>query len=416
MREQNEANEKVKETYYRHVFTTKFNLSNKPPKTDTCATCDWFHAAISEANDATEKAESERKLKVHKDEAEAGQNLMREMSQDNDEETRVICLDLQQTQPLPRLSTSVTYYRRKMWLYNLCIHDMKRNKSKFYVWDEVTGGRGSVEVVSCLGQWISDEYAANAFEKLVIFSDNCGGQNKNINFIMFLLRELHSSRLSSIVHYYLVPGHSYMACDRAFGNIEKKYQKHGDVYDKATYCDIIKDTIHGGYEVIEMQQANFLDVGGLQKYIVHRKPKAPYNFAKARRFEFQLNYREGYLLGMGYASPLGHVRLMPGTANYRPSKFNLNQVVLGPKYPTPPLMKMGKITDVEALLPYIPPIKSAYLKGIIAVQKALHQAQSTATAAPRPAPARPSRATDSNSDDDPDDPNAFMDYDTEESQ
>lgn len=72
---------------------------------------------------------------------------------------------------------------------------------------------------------------------------------------------------------------------------------------------------------------------------------------------------------MGYTSPLGQVRLMHGSAAYRPSKFNLSEVQLPPKYSTPPLLKITKIKDVEALLPYILPVNSIYLRDVVDKQK-----------------------------------------------
>lgn len=96
--------EKVKESFYRNIFVAKFNLA--------------------EERDA------------HKLVANEEQKLMKNLaiSGNTDNSTRVICLDLQQTQPLPRLSTNEAFYKRKMWLYNLCIYDLKKNKSNAYVW------------------------------------------------------------------------------------------------------------------------------------------------------------------------------------------------------------------------------------------------------------------------------------------
>ena len=37
-----------------------------------------------------------------------------------------ICMDLQQTQPVPRLSIGPAYYKRKLSLYTFCIYDLKK--------------------------------------------------------------------------------------------------------------------------------------------------------------------------------------------------------------------------------------------------------------------------------------------------
>lgn len=107
---------------------------------------------------------------------------------------------------------------------------MKTGKSILYTWDEVTAGRGSIEIASCIKHWIASEYSKADFGKLVVISDNCGGQNKNINMVFNYLHELHSRRLQFIDHFYMIPGHSYMACDRVFGNIEKRIARYGNIH------------------------------------------------------------------------------------------------------------------------------------------------------------------------------------------
>ena len=412
----------VKESFYRHIFTTRFNISFKPPKTDTCSTCDEVNAGIKGAVDAG-NPEAENELKIiledHKKLADEGQRMMREFGRNSDEETRVICIDLQQTQPIPKLSTSVAYYKRKMWMFNLCIHDIKKNKSVFYVWDEVTAGRGAVEIATCIRKWLDVEYGKGDFSKLVVFSDNCGGQNKNIFLVHYYLRELHSARLQDIVHYYLVPGHSYMACDRAFGHIEKEVRLHGDIYDLDTYVSIIEKSVHEGYEVFKVRQDEFLDITALKKYTVQRKARAPFQFSKARRFEFKLHFREGYFMAMGYGmqSPLGTVRLMPGRSKYRPSTFNLNQVPLQPKYDSPVMLKSHKVKDLVTLLNYVPPANSQYLQQVVETQqlflaqeqKQKHRKQSAAREeSESESEEEPDDILDyySHSDDNPDDPDS----------
>ena len=161
-------------------------------------------------------------------------------------------------------------------MYNLCIHDLKANKSKFYVWDKVNEGWGSVEIVACLNRWIEEEYARAPFHKLKVVTDNSGGQNKNINVILYYLKQIHDGKLKIIEHLFLVPGHSYMPCDRAFGNIEKCVRVTGEIYDFEGYCRAIRNAIAAWYTVIVMQRNEFLDVEKLQKLITVRRPRPPY--------------------------------------------------------------------------------------------------------------------------------------------
>lgn len=90
--------------------------------------------------------------------------------------------------------------------------------------------------------WVEEEFAKGEFSKLIVISDNCGGQNKNINVILRYLYQIHSRRLQYFDHYNLVPGH--MACDRAFGVIEKAIRAEGEIYDVDHYCTVIRDAVH----------------------------------------------------------------------------------------------------------------------------------------------------------------------------
>lgn len=368
--EQNYPGEKkVKLSFYRKKFRG-LRLGFSPPMTDTCSRCDSLKVTIKKAPPEG-KGEHEAALKEHLDKAKRGQQLLKSLAADSDPAVRCICLDLQQTLPVPRLSTSVAYYKKKLWIYNLCIHDLKKNENKFYVWDEVTGGRGSVEIASCILKWLNAEFENGDFSVLKVISDNCGGQNKNINLILMYLREIHDGRLAEIHHYYLIPGHSYMACDRAFGNIEKQIRTIGDIYDYRGYCLAISSSTVERQKVIAMRQPEFLNFSILQKEVTIRRPSKPYSFLEARHFVLGLAFREGYQLGMDYEAPLGIVRLQKGTANYRASLFNLRNVVLPPKYEAPIQLKPGKVQHLQDLLAYIPPIGNQYVKFIIDQQQAL---------------------------------------------
>lgn len=108
-----------------------------------------------------------------------------------------------------------------------------------FVWEEVTSECGSVEITSCLKKWIGMEYDERAFEHLIVFSDNCGGQIKNINII--LNYEVHSGQVKNIDHDCFMPGHSFLSCNSAFGNIERKFMRESNIYDSDSYCSVIQN-------------------------------------------------------------------------------------------------------------------------------------------------------------------------------
>ena len=168
-------------------------------------------------------------------------------------------------------------------------------------------------------------------------SDNCGGQNKNINMILMYLREIHSGCFTEIDHY------SYMACNRAFGSIEKSVRATGDIYDFRGYCAAIKESVVERQTVNVMRRQDFFSLDVLQKEITLRRPQAPYGFQDARCFSLKSQFRSGYYVSMGCEGPLGSVRLQKGTTTKNPASFNLTRVIVPQKYDAPRRLKLGKV-------------------------------------------------------------------------
>lgn len=363
--------EKVTQSYYHKTFTKEFNIGFQPPRSDTCSTCDRLTTSINSATNETEKQLLENQRKQHKEKASQGQQLMKDKKEDMHDNVAAICIDLQQTIPIPKLSTNVAYYHRKLWMYNCCIHNLKMNKATMFVWDEVTGGRGSVEIASCLKKWIGMEYDEKAFQHLIVFSDNCGGQNKNINIILNYLHEVHSGRLKTIEHVYLMPGHSFLPCDSAFGNIERKFMRESNIYDFDSYCNIIQNATSSQYRVVRMSRQDFLNIGVLKQCVVNRKPNIEsVSFIEARMFVFNQSYKEGYFIAMTYsAAPLTPVRLMPGKRSFSQHLFDLSLTTLPQKYAAPIVLNVGKLASLKQLLAFIDTAKYPYIKQLISHQE-----------------------------------------------
>jgi hypothetical protein len=59
-------------------------------------------------------------------------------------------------------------------------------------------------------------------KKLICWSDNCGGQNKNQFMLAMYLILIANNDFSEIVHKFSVKGHTFLSCDRDFALIEKR--------------------------------------------------------------------------------------------------------------------------------------------------------------------------------------------------
>ena len=219
---------------------------NKPPRADTCNECDKYKAEMKNfrrSNDRSEErlkaiSDMKSKNKVHLRRSKVPHTWRKEYRKCTDPGVACITVDLQKTLPTPKINTCLQYYKRKLWTYNLCIHDVKTGHASMYLWDESIAKRGSVEIASCMLHYIENEIKPEV-TKLVVFSDNCGGQNKNWTLMCMYLRQIHANRFTRVEHIFMVAGHSYLPCDRDFGHIDR-FIRNKEMYNKDHYARSIR--------------------------------------------------------------------------------------------------------------------------------------------------------------------------------
>lgn len=75
--------------------------------------------------------------------------------------------------------------------------------------------KGANTVANMLYHAIKRELNLDLPDKIFLFSDNCGGQNKN--YMLLIFWSLLSKHLQlEITHLFPVRGHTYCSCDRNF--------------------------------------------------------------------------------------------------------------------------------------------------------------------------------------------------------
>ena len=267
-------------------------------------------------------------------------------------------MDLQQTQPVPKLGTGKAYYKRKLSFYNFCVHDAQNNKSYMYTWEENTAKRGSVEIYSCMFKWLVDHLFSRPDQypkKLKIFADNCGGQNKNNNLCLALLMHVHKGLFERVELSYLVPGHSYNSCDRAFGHIQTQYKKIFAIHTPEEYVDIIKNSNkkQGEIPVYRMQKEDFINIEifvtrKASTRLAHIKATTEKMFQRATQIVVKKELHNGYILKNSFniADECGtKIGVTPSDKN--DEDFNLSNVILKPKYKRERKLRHEKITDLD---------------------------------------------------------------------
>lgn len=267
----------LKEHMFRDIFNTEFNLHFKRPKTDTCKTCDGLTAYLhNEKLSFEDRRKYEEMLKEHHNSVEKKKKEYesdRKEAAESNGQIKCYTFDLQKTLETPSLSTSVAYYKRQLWTYNLCIHDDVTGKGYMYMWSENMASRGADEIGSCVIKHL-ETYDNFNTRKVYFYSDKCGGQNRNIKMTLLLKKILcRLNNIDIITQNFFISGHSYNSCDRCFAMIENQRKLTTEVYIPRHWFNIVQSAKkkEPKFEVTEMAQNEFISSNDICSLIVNRK-------------------------------------------------------------------------------------------------------------------------------------------------
>lgn len=274
-----EKRKSISEWKFRHIFNTSFNLAFHPKKVDTCRKCDKFRVEIE-----SERTNTVNKLFLIEQKKEHDQIVYRtwknfdetkKLAQDKTNNVEMFTFDLQRALELPSISTSEAFYRRQLWVYNLCILDEKRGNAYMYVWDETIASRGAQEISSCLLKHFKN-YVPPETKRIILNSDACPGQNRNIKTTLMLNKCLDSwphSALETIVQQFFVSGHSFNGCDRCFGLIDKQKDFTESIFIPDHWINIIAQAKKSEpkFTTIKMTREDFLSCKEIESAITNRK-------------------------------------------------------------------------------------------------------------------------------------------------
>lgn len=111
-----------------------------------------------------------------------------------------------------------------------------------YVWPKTEGSRGSQKISSCIIKHSTGHN--NNVKHIIMYSDSCGGQNRNIKIVLFHIKYLQNQncKIEIIDLKSLVPEHSYIPNDSDFSFIEKKAKKCSNIYFPRDWYNIFLAT------------------------------------------------------------------------------------------------------------------------------------------------------------------------------
>ncbi|KAK3931453.1 putative dipeptidyl-aminopeptidase B [Frankliniella fusca] len=228
---------------YRDVFNTCFNLGFYQPKKDQCSLCvrwkdlqEGKKQVNFDIDFVQEYKEHETAKKLARDFKQASKDLSRS-EQNKDGKIKVICFDLEKVFFCPKSEVGEFFYKRKLSCYNFTVFDCTLKIGTCFVWDQTTGGRGAVEISSCVYKYIQQE-SLNGLKELHIYSDSCWSQNKNQVLFSMYYAACQKFNLK-IIHRYLEKGHTQMECDSVHATIERKISKT-DIFTPSEWFGYIR--------------------------------------------------------------------------------------------------------------------------------------------------------------------------------
>nr|CAH7761196.1 unnamed protein product [Callosobruchus chinensis] len=275
---ENENRKPVSLITYRRIFCNNYNLSFYKPKKDQCQMCVKFNAATEE-----KKQQLEEEYNAHiKRKQDCYEAKVRDKARSMEDKEFMCCtFDLQCVLQIPSSDVSPMYYARKICTYNLTIYELPPpNNAYCYLWTEMNGKRGSTEIGSCLYYYL--QQLSETFKEITLYSDTCGGQNRNQNVAALCLFLVQTTRLTVIEHKFLESGHSYMEVDSMHSAIEHQ-QKFVPVYTVQDWINVFhlarsqrKKKNAPPYNVRELKFSDFFDLSQLSKLIMKNKSRKEY--------------------------------------------------------------------------------------------------------------------------------------------
>lgn len=268
---------------YRKIVVNDKKISFTKLGHEECETCEEF--TLHEKNHTKENLDDQcdrcQLWSKHINRAKAARSMYRSNADSNfDEKTICVSADLQKIIMLPRIDTfkKVVFIKRLVAYHESFVPVGKKSKAFPYavVWHEAIAGRCKEEITSAFFAFLLRNRDA---ENIIIWLDNCAGQNKNWGLFTFLVYMVNSSNISTstLTLNYFEAGHTFMSADHFHHQVELSLKRQGKTYDFSDFVEAVRSANSGKVEVKPMNYTDFydwVDCSSLYK-INHTKPR-PY--------------------------------------------------------------------------------------------------------------------------------------------
>ena len=177
-------------------------------------------------------------------------------------------MDVQSVMLSPKVEASAIYYKTKLACHNFTIYNLANDQVVCYFWHEGEGGLTANVFASCLTDYLEGIVEDNT-EEIIIYSDGCGYQNRNVLLSNTLLHFAVNHKIT-VTQCYLEKGHTEMEVDSAHSVIERKIRKR-PIYSPSNYVEVMASACETNpYKVKYVDHSFFKDFGTLKYYDTNR--------------------------------------------------------------------------------------------------------------------------------------------------
>ena len=318
-------------------------------------------------SDPEKKQQLNAEWELHKVKAARGYQMLQEdaaLAKSRDD-TEMLTFDLEKSLPTPVLSTGIVYYKRQLWTYNLGIHNTVTGVGCMHMWNESVASGGSSEVGSCLLSHFKEMQTAAT--SLILYSDACGGQNRNIYLVCLWMHVVANDEYSftSIDHKFMVSGHSYLPNDRDFGSIENARKRSEYIYLPTDWERVVTQARKKNeFPVYRMDRQKFVSLKPLKEAIVNRKKTE--NREKVEWLKMRwISVRKDRPLEFRYRqthNELEEWKIVSVKHRTKGRPVDMGKIKLPLLYAASRKIKKAKLTDLIDLLSFVPPIYHDFYK------------------------------------------------------
>jgi hypothetical protein len=242
-----------------NIFKKMFkdmNFCLYKPKKDMCDLCTGYKAGTVDEVEYTAHI-------AKKTEAQNSKAADKETGKTNSK-VKVVTVDLQSLLLCPQLNASCLYYKTKLSCHNYTIYDLVTKDVVCYFWNETDGDLSSNVFTSCMIDYL-ESLDLTGVETVIIYSDGCGYQNRNVTLANALLK-FATERHVTIEQKYLERGHTYMECDSTHSVIEHQI-RNKQIYLPQQFVENIEAARQDNPYVVKYVDFTFFkDYSTLDKY------------------------------------------------------------------------------------------------------------------------------------------------------